>query len=87
MARKKKLRSGKPTDESPREGFSLEAEQAIDDARFEVGDQLYQYLNSRFQVFNKTGFLAADLSDGLLISDVRAGLDDAGDEPRKPKAR
>jgi hypothetical protein len=71
MSQKKKLPSGEPRDESPREGIFPEVEDAIADARSEISDRLLQYLNG-LQVFDKTGLLPEDLADALLVAVLRS---------------
>ena len=68
MAPKKKQHSGPTGEEPPKGSIPFNVDDAIVEARAALGDNLFGYLNNRLQVFGEKAPLAADFSDGLLIS-------------------
>jgi len=68
MVQSKKQHSGKAANQPSSVSFSFDVDDAIVEARTAIDDGLLDYLNSRLQIFSEKGVVAADISDGLLIS-------------------
>jgi hypothetical protein len=68
MAQSKKPRSGKAAKKHSAVPFSFDVDDAIVEARTAIDDELLEHLNTRLQIFGEKGLVAADISDGLLIS-------------------
>ena len=63
-----KLRSGKAAKKPSSISLSFDVDDAIVEARTAIDDGLIEHLNIRLQIFGEKGLVAADVSDGLLIS-------------------
>jgi hypothetical protein len=71
MAHGEKQRSEAAAEDTPSVDVPFEVDDALNEARSALDDALLDYLNGRLQVFHDTGLVAADISDGLLISVLR----------------